>query len=100
MDELQLELFSQDKTPREAKDKPKQFRVSPEEDREIVLTCRWINLSYSVISRIMWRILSRRRQEMPQIKDDPVKMIDKAADEFFTYLPIYIKQKQIAPRIF
>jgi len=100
MKELQTDLFSQTQTPEECKWKTKQMRVSPEEDSEIALTTRWINLPYSVICRIIWRILSRRRVEMPQIKDSPVKMIDQAVDEFLTYLPQYVRQRQIAPRSF
>lgn len=100
MDELQLDLFSQNKTPNESKWKTKQMRVSPEEDNDIYLTCKWINLPYSVINRIMWRILTRRRLEMPQVKGEPVKMVDGVTEEFVAYLPVYTKQRQIAPRAF
>lgn len=99
MAELQADLFSQDIS-QESKWKTKQMRVSPEEDKEIALTAKWINLPYSVINRIIWRILSRRRVEMPQVKDSPVKMVDQATEEFIAYLPIYTKQRQISPRSF
>jgi hypothetical protein len=99
MDELQTDLFSQDLT-KETKWKTKQIRVSPEEWEEINKTAQWIGLSYSVINRIIWRILSRRRLEMPQVKDSPVRMIDQSGEEFFTYLPVYKQQQQVSPRSF
>lgn len=100
MDELQFDLFSQQKELNESKWKTKQMRVSPEEDEEITKTAKWIGLPYSVTNRIIWRILSRRRIEMPQIKSNPIKEIDQASEEFFTMLPVYSKQRQIAPRLF
>jgi len=96
--EQQQDLFN--KTPNESKWKTKQARVTPDEDQDITLTCKWVGLPFSVIVRIFFRILLRRRQEMSQIKDDPVKMIGQASEEFLTYIPIYTKQRQIAPRLF
>ena len=99
MGELQYEFGSREPIP-ETKWQTLQARVSPDEKIDVFLYCKSVGLSYSVITRIMWRKILSNWRTMPQIRSEPTKEIDSALEEVVTYLPVIVRQKKIAPRLF
>jgi len=99
MAELQYEFGRKDPVP-EAKYLALQARVTPDEKQEIFLYCKSVGLTYSVITRIIWRKLISNWRSMPQIRQEPIREIDTALNEVETYLPVIIRQKKIAPKLF
>jgi hypothetical protein len=87
-------------TANEAKWAMLQARTTPEEKQEIQICCKWLGLNYSVVTRIVWRILIQRMREMPQVKGEITSEISGAVDQFEVHLPIFKRQKQIAPKMF
>jgi hypothetical protein len=96
---FQHEFGSSEPVP-EAKWQVVQARVTPDEKTEIFLYCKSTNLNYSVLTRIIWRKIINNWRTMPQVRQEPTKEIDTAISEVETYLPIIIRQKKIAPRLF
>lgn len=99
MAEIQQDFIGVDLKERGEKWEILQARATPEDKRDIFLHCKAnIHLSYSVVTRLIWKRILSNYRSMPQQYGDPISEINQAVDEVMEYLPAIRQQRRYTPR--
>lgn len=78
-----------------------QARVEPDFKRDVHFHCKTvIKLSYSVVTRLIWRRILNNYKVMPNLQRESLKEVEQAVEEVLEYIPIIRRQRKFAPRQF
>lgn len=96
MHEIQYDYMNRDKAELTEK---KMTRFTPEQRRDIDMTCAMVGLKHAVLDRIFWIKFNDRILRWPkELRRTSMEEIDRVVDDMVVFVPMLKKQVEQNPR--